>query len=73
MFFRTKKSGPRTYLQIVENHRVGGQIKQRVIATLGRLEELQGSGQLESLLRSGAGLPKRSCSSVPIKTGNSPR
>ncbi|MGH8653661.1 MAG: IS1634 family transposase [Gammaproteobacteria bacterium] len=54
MFFRTKKSGPRTYLQIVENHRLGGQIKQRVIATLGRLEELQGSGQLESLLRSGA-------------------
>jgi len=54
MFFRTKKSGPRTYLQIVENHRVGGHIKQRVIATLGRLEELQGSGQLESLLRSGA-------------------
>ena len=54
MFFRTKKSGPRTYLQIVENHRVGGQIKQRVIATLGRLEELQGSGQLGSLLRSGA-------------------
>ena len=54
MFFRTKKSGPRTYLQIVENHRVGEQIKQRVIATLGRLEELQGSGQLESLLRSGA-------------------
>ena len=54
MFFRTKKSGPRTYLQIVENHRVGGQIKQRVIATLGRLEELQGSGHLDSLLRSGA-------------------
>jgi hypothetical protein len=54
MFFRTKKSGPRTYLQIVENHRVGDQIKQRVIATLGRLEELQESGQLEALLRSGA-------------------
>jgi len=54
MFFRTKRSGPRTYLQIVENHRVGDQIKQRVIATLGRLEELQGSGHLESLLRSGA-------------------
>ncbi|MCI0560275.1 MAG: IS1634 family transposase, partial [Nitrososphaera sp.] len=54
MFFRTKRSGPRTYLQIVENHRVGDQIKQRVIATLGRLEELQGSGQLGSLLRSGA-------------------
>jgi hypothetical protein len=54
MFFRTKKSGPRTYLQIVENHRSGGKIQQRVIATLGRLEELQASGQLDALLCSGA-------------------
>ena len=54
MFFRTKKAGPRTYLQIVENHRVGGKIQQRVIATLGRLEELQSSGQLDALLCSGA-------------------
>lgn len=54
MFFRTKKSGPRSYLQIVENRRQGVQIKQRVIATLGRLDELQDSGQLEALLHSGA-------------------
>lgn len=54
MFFRTKKSGPRTYLQIVDNHREGGKVRQRVIATLGRLEHLQDSGQLEGLLRSGA-------------------
>jgi hypothetical protein len=54
MFFRTKKSGPRTYLQIVENHRSGGKFQQRVIATLGRLEELQASGQLDALLCSGA-------------------
>jgi hypothetical protein len=53
MFFRTKKAGPRTYLQIVENHRSGGKM-QRVIATLGRLEELQSSGQLDALLCSGA-------------------
>jgi transposase len=56
MFFRTKKSGPRTYLQIVENRREGPRIKQRVIATLGRVEELQTSGQLDGLLRSGARL-----------------
>jgi hypothetical protein len=54
MFFRTKKAGPRTYLQIVENHRSGGKIQQRVIATLGRLEELQSSGQIDALLCSGA-------------------
>ena len=54
MFFRTKKSGPRTYLQIAENRREAGQVKQRVVATLGRLDQLQGSGKLDSLLRSGA-------------------
>jgi transposase len=54
MFFRTKVSGPRTYLQIAENRREGGKVKQRVVATLGRLDQLQGSGQLDSLLRSGA-------------------
>jgi coproporphyrinogen III oxidase len=41
MFFRIKKSGPRTYLQIVENRWEGGGARQRVMATLGRLEELK--------------------------------
>lgn len=54
MFFRAKKSGPRTYLQIVENRWESGRSRQRVIATLGRLDQLQGSGELEGLLRSGA-------------------
>jgi len=54
MFFRIKKSQSRKYLQIVENRREAGKVKQRVIATLGRLEQLQGSGQLEALLQSGA-------------------
>jgi len=54
MFFRTKKSGSRTYLQIAENRREGRKVKQRVVATLGRLDHLQDSGQLDSLLRSGA-------------------
>ncbi len=54
MFFRQKKSGSRVYLQVVENRWQGGPSKQRVIATLGRLDQLQQSGQLEGLLRSGA-------------------
>lgn len=54
MFFRSKRSGPRTYLQIVENRREGDHTRQRVIATLGRLDQLQASGQLEALLCSGA-------------------
>jgi len=52
VFIREKKSGPRSYLQIVENRREGKKTRQRVIATLGRMDELEGSGQLESLLRS---------------------
>src|SRR5262245_15716725 len=54
MFFRVKHSGPRHYLQIVENFRVDGRVRQRVLTTLGRLDELQESGQLDSLLASGA-------------------
>jgi transposase len=56
MFFRTKKSGTRSYLQIVENRWVDGRPKQRVIATLGRLDQLQQAGQLDALLASGARL-----------------
>jgi transposase len=54
MFFRQKKSGDRVYLQIVENRWEQGQSKQRVIATLGRLDRLSESGQLDALLQSGA-------------------
>ena len=54
MYFRKKVSGGRTYLQIVESRREGDQVRQQVIATLGRVDELQASGQLERLLRFGA-------------------
>jgi len=54
MFFRVKKSGPRQYLQIVENRWEQGGSRQRVIATLGRADGLQEDGTLESLLRSGS-------------------
>ena len=54
MYFRKKTSGGRAYLQIVESRRDGRQVRQQVIATLGRYEDLRESGQLERLLRSGA-------------------
>jgi hypothetical protein len=54
MYFRKKTSGGRTYLQIVESRREGARVYQQVIATLGRVEDLRESGQLERLLRSGA-------------------
>jgi len=54
MYFRRKRSGGRAYLQIVASRREGDQVRQQVIATLGRYEDLKASGQLERLLRSGA-------------------
>jgi transposase len=54
MFFRQKRSGDYVYLQIVENRWEKGRSKQRVIATVGRLDQLQQSGQLDGLLQSGA-------------------
>jgi transposase len=54
MFFRTKKSGSRSYLQIVENHWRDGRPQQTVLVTLGRLEQLQSNGQIDALLASGS-------------------
>lgn len=54
MFFRIKNSESRQYLQIVENFRDQGRVRQRVLTTLGRLDELQQSGHLDGLLASGA-------------------
>ena len=54
MFFRQKKSGARTYLQIVENRWESGGSRQRVVCTLGQLDELKASGQLDRLIASGA-------------------
>jgi hypothetical protein len=56
MFVRVKKSGskehPHDYLQIVESYRKGGIPNQRVIATLGRVEHLKASGQIDALIQS---------------------
>ena len=52
MFFRTQTNGSRVYLLIVDNVRVDGKVKQRVLHRLGRLDELLASGQLDSLIQS---------------------
>jgi hypothetical protein len=54
MFFRVKPSGARRYLQLVENTRDGAATRQRVLATLGRVDDLETAGKLEALLQSGA-------------------
>jgi hypothetical protein len=53
MYFRVKRTGSYAYLQIVESFREKGQVHQRVLSTVGRLDVLQGTGQLDSLMRSG--------------------
>ena len=52
MFVRVKKSKKFEYLQIVHNERIDGRVRQRTIATLGRLDILQDSGILDKLTSS---------------------
>jgi transposase len=52
MFARVKKSGNNQYLQIVENRREKGKVVQRVITTLGRLDQMAEKGEVEALVRS---------------------
>jgi transposase len=60
MFVRVKPSGKYRYLQIAENYREGKKVKQKILCTLGRVDELTESGKLdalaESLLRFGSRL-----------------
>jgi hypothetical protein len=59
MFLRVKKTSSRAYLQIVESYRDEGRVRQRVIGTIGRMEELAAKGQVDQLLRSLAKYSKR--------------
>ena len=52
MFVRIKPSGPYRYLQIAENYRDGKKVKQKILCTLGRLDELSASGKVDALAQS---------------------
>ncbi len=52
MFIRVKKNGAHEYLQLVSGERIEGQVRQRVIGTLGRKDLLERSGGLEGLAAS---------------------
>src|SRR5690606_30694744 len=49
--FRNKDGSTRTYLQLVESVREGGRPRQRVVANLGRIEELE-AGKLDAIITS---------------------
>lgn len=59
MFFRVTRAGPYQYLQIARSHRDGKTVRQQTLLSLGRLDVLQASGQLDGLLRSGLRLCER--------------
>jgi len=63
MFVRVKRSGKtgegREYLQIVQSVREGWRVRQRVIATLGRRDELVSSGAVDGLVTSLARFSER--------------
>ena len=49
--FKNKNGSQRTYLQIVQTERAGKSVRQRVIANLGRLDEMQ-TGPIDNLIAS---------------------
>jgi hypothetical protein len=63
VFFRVKRSvqasGTYEYLQLVESRRDAGQVRQRVLANVGRLDQLVADGAIDSLLRSLAKFSER--------------
>jgi len=50
LFFRSQPADARTCLQVVENQRENGRVRQRVIATGGRPDRLPAAGELAALL-----------------------
>jgi len=53
MYIRTKKSGKNRYLQIVKAYRdENGKPRQKVVGTLGKLDECQHEGVIDSLIAS---------------------
>lgn len=56
---RTKRAGKYTYLQLVENYREGGKVRQRVLCTLGRLDKLEERGGVDAIILSLAKFAER--------------
>lgn len=58
------------YLQVVENRWEDGRTRQKVIATLGRVDELRESGEFDALLQSGAKFAKQALVVSAHKAGD---
>lgn len=64
MFARIKHVGSYAYLQLVETRREVRRVRQRVVATLGRVEKLQQDGSLEDVIDSLARFSKEALALV---------
>ena len=68
MFVRLKRVRSYRYLQLVESVREEDKPRQRVLATLGRVEQLQAEGSIDALVRS---LSKFSANALALIAGES--
>lgn len=68
MFVRLKRVRSYRYLQLVESIRADDKPRQRVLATLGRVEELQAEGSIDALVSS---LSKFSANALALIAGES--
>lgn len=68
MFATIKTSGQYEYLQIVQNRREGTKTIQRVVATIGLMDQIQEKGEIETLVRS---LSRFSEKVLPVLSGKS--
>ena len=65
IFGRSKVGEPIPYIQFVENHRDGKKARQRVIATLRRLDHLQETNALEWAVQSACRVSEQLTGSSP--------
>jgi len=72
MFVRVKKSGKYEYLKVVHNRREGKKVRQDVIGTLGRLDVLMKTGQIDGLMASCAKFAQRVAVIDATRRGKTP-
>ena len=68
MFVRIKTSGKNQYLQIVKNVREGTKVKQHILGTLGKIDNLVGTKDIDSLISK---LSRYSDEALMVITGQS--
>jgi hypothetical protein len=71
LFFRLKRARGIEYLQVVANNRQGPQVRQKVLASLGRVDDLRADGSLHRLIGTGAAMSNDAIFLAPPNFGAS--